>query len=311
VTEAKYVERPGSQDLRQWIETPLLGVNERIWSRLPVPVRDLRSVRAYGGWLHAAVCRRANRQMYMGTQFHRNRPAQELMRRLADRSDPGSPFTITVLGCSIGVEVYSILSTLRSSRPGLEFAVQAVDISPEAVHVAEQGVYSQATSEMVHSRIFDGLTRVERTEMFDWDGDEATIKPWLRDGITWHVDDASDPSLPQRLGPQELVVANNFLCHMSPRAARPCLRNVGRLVTDGGYLFVTGVDLDVRTGVAIEQGWEPISELRGEIHDGDPLVRADWPWRWWGLEPLDQHRRDWETRYTAAFRVTTPHHART
>ena len=42
---------------------------------------------------------------------------------------------------------------------------------------------------------------------------------------------------------------------------------------------------------------------RAEIHDGDPLVRADWPWRWWGLEPLDRRRPDWETRYSAVFRI--------
>jgi hypothetical protein len=70
-------------------------------------------------------------------------------------------------------------------------------------------------------------------------------------------------------------------------------------------LFVAGVDLDVRTNVALDLGWEPIPELRTEIHDGDPLVRSDWPWHWWGLEPLDRRRSDWETRYTAAFRIRT------
>ena len=40
-----------------------------------------------------------------------------------------------------------------------------------------------------------------------------------------------------------------------------------------------------------------------EIHDGDPLVRADWPLHWWGLEPLDRRRPDWQTRYASVFRV--------
>ncbi len=158
---------------------------------------------------------------------------------------------------------------------------------------------------MVHSSIFDGLTEAEREEMFDWDGDEARIKPWLRDGVTWQVGDASDPDLITSLGPQDLVVANNFLCHMAAPSAEPCLRNLAQLVSPGGYLFVTGVDLDVRTKVALDLGWEPIPELRAEIHDGDPLVRSDWPWQWWGLEPLDRRRPDWETRYSAVFRVGT------
>ena len=207
------------------------------------------------------------------------------------------------MGCSIGVEVYSILWTLRSSRPDLKLTVHAVDISPEVLQVAERGVYSPEASEMVNSSIFEGLTESERGEIFDWEGDQGRIKPWLRDGVTWQVGDASDPNLIRRLGPQDLVVANNFLCHMPPQSAQLCLRNLAQLVSPGGYLFVAGVDLDVRTKVALELGWEPIPELRAEIHEGDPLVRSDWPWRWWGLEPLDRRRPDWETRYSAVFRI--------
>jgi chemotaxis methyl-accepting protein methylase len=241
--------------------------------------------------------------MYLGTVFLRNRPGLELMRRLVQKKDDGARVKIAVLGCSIGIEVYSILWTLRSSRPDLAVAVHAVDISPEVLQVAERGVYGPAASEMVHSSIFDGLTETERAEIFDWEGDEGVVKPWLRHGIAWHVGDASDPNLIPSLGPQDLVVANNFLCHMTPRSAQQCLRNLVQLACPGGYLFVTGVDLDVRTKVALELGWEPIPDLRAEIHDGDPLVRADWPWQWWGLEPLDPRRPDWETRYSAVFRI--------
>jgi hypothetical protein len=65
------------------------------------------------------------------------------------------------------------------------------------------------------------------------------------------------------------------------------------------------VDLDVRTKVALDLGWEPVPELIAEIHNGDPSVRADWPWRWWGLEPLNRRRRDWRTRYAASFRIVS------
>jgi len=280
-----------------------LGRNERVWRRLPARVRDMDPVRAYGSWLHGLVCRRADREMYLGTLFLRNRPALELMRRLAQRKEPHAELKIAVLGCSIGVEVYSILWILRSSRPDLTFVVRAVDISPDAVEFAERGVYSPAASEMVNASVFQGLTASERGEMLDWEGDEGTIKPWLREGVTWEVGDAGDPELIASLGRQDLVIANNFLCHMPPAGAQACLRNLAQLVRPGGYLFVTGVDLDVRTQVALDLGWEPIPELRSEIHDGDQLVRSDWPWRWWGLEPLNPRRSEWETRYSAVFRI--------
>jgi len=285
------------------LETAFLRLNERIWLRIPARVRDQRPVRAYGAWLHALVCRHADRQMYLGTVFLRNRPALELMRRLVQKQDGGASLKIAVLGCSIGVEVYSILWTLRSSRPDLKLVVHAVDISPEVLQVAERGVYSPELSEMVQSSIFEGLTEAERAEIFDWEGDEGAIKPWLREGIAWHVGDASDPNLITTLGPQDLVVANNFLCHMPAPSAQQCLRNLAQLASPGGYLFVAGVDLDVRTKVALELGWEPVPDLRAEIHDGDPLVRSDWPWHWWGLEPLDRRRPERETRYSAVFRI--------
>ena len=294
---------PRGRHMGQMLETAFLRVNERIWWRIPVRVRDLRPVRAYGAWLHKLVCRRADREMFLGTHFLRNRPALELMSRLVEKKEHGGPVKIAVLGCSIGAEVYSILWTLRSSRPDLDLAVRALDISAEVLCVAECGVYSPDASELVSQPIFEGLDEAEREQIFDWEGGEGRIKPWLREGITWQVGDGADPNLISRLGPQDVVVANNFLCHMPARSAQLCLRNVAQLLSPGGYLFVTGVDLDVRTKVALELGWEPVPELRAEIHDGDPLVRSDWPWQWWGLEPLDRRRPAWETRYTAVFRI--------
>ena len=277
--------------------------NERVWPHLPDRIRDLRVARAYGAWLHEVICRSADRKMYLGSLFLRNRPALELIRRLTAETRPGSTVRIVVLGCSIGAEVYSILWTLRQAHPDLNIVMCGVDISEEVLAIAERGVYGPQTSETVQASIFDRLTEAELSEMFDWDGDQARIKPWLREGITWQVGDASDLRLLEQLGPQDIVVASNFLCHMDSPSAERCLRNLVQLASPGGYVFVTGVDLDVRTKVALDLSWEPISELSAEIHDGDPLVRADWPWRWWGLEPLDRARPDWQIRYASAFRV--------
>ena len=215
----------------------------------------------------------------------------------------GSTLRIAVLGCSIGAEVYSILWALRPTRPDLKIVMQAVDISTEVLAFAEKGVYSPQASEMVGASIFERLTETEMQEMFEWEGDQGRVKPGLREGITWQVGDAADPELISLLGLHDLVVASNFLSHMDAPDAERCLRNLAGLVNPGGYVFVSGVDLDVRTKVALELGWEPVPELRAEIHDGDPLVRADWPWRWWGLEPLDRRRHDWETRYACVFQI--------
>ena len=54
--------------------------------------------------------------------------------------------------------------------------------------------------------------------MFDRMGDQVKVKSWLKEGITWRVGDASAPELIHELGPQDVVVATRFLCHMEPRA---------------------------------------------------------------------------------------------
>lgn len=274
-----------------------LRVNRRIWQILS------RVLRAYGAWLHSLVRLHATRRQFFGTFFLRNRPALELMRRLAAEKANGSTLRIAVLACSIGAEVYSILWTIRSARPDLKVFVCAVDSSKEMLNFAEKGIYAPNTCELVASSIFERLTAHEMTEMFDWESDQARVKPWLRDGITWEVGDASAPELIRVLGPQDMVVASNFLCHMEPPAAENCLRNIAGLVKPGGYLFVSGVDLEVRAKVARELGWRPIPELIQQIHDGDPSVRGDWPWTWWGLEPLNRSRHDWQMRYAVAFRL--------
>jgi len=283
-----------------------LRLNKWVWERLPSRVRDLYPIRSYGAWLHTLVCLRARREMYFGTFFLRNRPALELMRRLADQKANGSTLRIAVLGCSMGAEVYSILWTIRSARPDLKVLLEGVDISKEILSFAEKGIYSPSTSQSVNASIFERLTETEMVELFNWEGDQAKVKSWLREGITWQLRDAADPELVNILERQDMVVASNFLCQMARADAEKCLGNIAQLVSPGGYLFVSGVDLDVRTKIALDLGWEPVRELMVEIHDGDCSVRNDWPWEWWGLEPLNRKRHDWQTRYAAAFRIGSP-----
>jgi hypothetical protein len=139
--------------------------------------------------------------------------------------------------------------------------------------------------------------------MFDRTGDQVKVKPWVADGITWRLGDATASEIVHALGTQDVVVANRFLCHMEKAAAESCLRNVGRLVRPGGYLFVSGVDLDVRTRVAKELGWKPVSDLVKEVHEGDFSLAKGWPFESWGLEPFCEDHPEYRIRYAAVFRV--------
>src|SRR5271166_6368166 len=278
-----------------------LRLNKWVWKRLPPAFLNSSPISSYGMFLQKLARRRSKRTQYTGTFFLRNRPELELMRRLVELNASGSTLRIAVVGCSIGAEVYSILWTLRSARPDLNLQMCAVDISAEVLNLAREAVYTSQTSDFVGASIFERMSLEELAEMFEWKGEEARVKSWLREGIRWQVGDAGDSELIDILGPQNIVVASNFLCHMEPPDAEKCLRNIAGLVKPGGYLFVSGVELEVRAKVAGDLGWRPVSELIEEIHDGDPSVRGDWPWEWWGLEPLSKRRHNWRMWYAAAF----------
>jgi chemotaxis methyl-accepting protein methylase len=294
----------GIQLLRDRLGQKFLRVNESMWTRLPASVRATRVMRGYGAFLHSLVKRRSSRRQYHGTFFLRNRPELELIRVLASKKAPGSTLKIAVLACSNGAEAYSILWAIRSALPDLEIVLHAVDISQEIVEIAREGVYPLENQELIGSAIFERLTEQEIEAMFHRERGGLRVQPWIRKGTEWHVGDAGDPALRSRLGAMDIVVANKFLCHMKPSDAEECLRKIAHFVKPGGYLFVSGIDLDVRTKVALDLGWAPVRELLQEIHDGDPSVRRDWPWRYWGLEPFDRKRRDWNVRYASVFQLS-------
>jgi chemotaxis methyl-accepting protein methylase len=316
-----HVGRMNSKILRRCLEI-YLCLNRRIWVRLPASLRLRFLGRAYGRHLHALVCLHAERKQYHSTFFLRNRPELQVMCRLLDQKAPDSSLDISVLACSKGAEVYSMLWAIRSARPDLKVNTNALDISREIVEFAARGVYSRNSADVQKAgkheciteigdvtwrdqpwSIFECLTDREMEAMFEVKGDQVMVRPWLKQGITWHTADAGDPELVRIIGPQDMVMANRFLCHMEPSAAEKCLRNIARLVKPGGYLFVSGIDLDVRTKVARSLGWKPVPELMREVHEGDVSLKNGWPLEWWGLEPFCEDLPDWRIRYASIFQI--------
>jgi chemotaxis methyl-accepting protein methylase len=280
-----------------------LRINRRLWNKLPASFTALAPIRSYGNFLHTLVRMREARGQLCHTFFLRNRPALELIRRLAERRSRAETLRVAVLGCSTGAEAYSVAWRIRSARPDLKLIMHAVDISKQAVEIGKSGVYSPMASQIAGTDIFDGMTEADIEKMFDRDRGVLTVKSWIKEGIKWQVGDVGSPDLLAMLGPQDMVVANNFLCHMDAVVAEKCLRNIARLVSPQGYLFVSGIDLDIRTKVAEDSGWQPLQELLEEIHEGDPRMRRNWPWNYSALEPLNKRKQDWRLRYAAAFQL--------
>lgn len=307
----------------RWFFDRDIELNSAIWNRLPAQVAESDFGRRMGRNIQRRVQRVVQRQQSTATYFLRNRPELELMCRLLDEHALGPRLDIAVLGCSKGAEVYSIVSYLRRSKPNLDLHIDAIDIDRDVVEFARRGVYSvlfgaaacagpsanglsaaeiaARTYRDQPSSPFERMTESEFREMFETTGNQAQIRPHLRESITWHVLDASAPGLLNRIGLQDIVFANRFLCHMAPADAENCLMNAMTLVKPGGFLFVSGIDLDVRAKTARKMGWVPIISSIKEIHEGDPSILAGWPLSYWGLEPFDVNRPDWAYRYASVF----------
>src|SRR5260370_41371549 len=86
----------------------------------------------------------------------------ELMGRLVDQKVYGARVAISVLACSKGAEVYSILWSIRTSRPDLKVTLQAVDISQEIVNFAKEGAYTQKDPASLKVHDHFGMTEEEK-----------------------------------------------------------------------------------------------------------------------------------------------------
>jgi chemotaxis methyl-accepting protein methylase len=303
--------------------TLYLSVVSRIWKRIPARLSSHPILVRYGAHLHSLVLKFADRRQNHSTFFLRNRPELELMRRLAGQLSHGSSMDIAVFACSKGAEVYSIAWTLKTARPDLTINLHAVDLSHEIIEFAKQGIYSSIQDtdvretedhkgvklnwntyrDQVGFSLFSRMSESEKNQIFDRDGDFFRVKSWIKEGVSWHCADAGDLDLVSILGRQDMVVANRFLCHMGPADAERTLRNLGLLLKPGGYLFVSGIDLDVRTRAALDAKWKPVAELMEEIHDGDPTIRTGWPFEYWAKEPFQTGRPNAIVRYASAFQI--------
>jgi hypothetical protein len=88
----------------------------------------------------------------------------------------------------------------------------------------------------------------------------ATSVSFTGKGLLGHIFGPFEQQKPQRLDEAAEVISGGsehgrrtiLFNHMNASEAERCLRNIARLVTPLGYLFVSGVDLNILTKVAKE-----------------------------------------------------------
>ena len=280
--------------------------------------------RAVGVKLQRTVQRNVKRAQSTATYFLRNRPQLEIIRKSVETKQPGSRVNLAVLGCSKGAEVCSIAWALGDVRADFDLRIVAMDIDADVLEFAKDGAYAVLSGDLRQcsslyrrdsgagiaertcrdqlSSVFERMREHELLGMFEIDGNEARVRDRFKDGITWLVGDAAADDLEARIDLQDVVVANNFMCHLGQEMAGRCLQNIMKVVKPGGLLVVSGIDLDIREKVMLQNGWHVVDDSIAEVHGGDPSVLAGWPLEYWGLEPFNGKHPNWKYRYSTAFR---------
>jgi 2-polyprenyl-3-methyl-5-hydroxy-6-metoxy-1,4-benzoquinol methylase len=272
-------------------------VIEMFWNGLPRQVRSWKPTRVLGRRIHRRACRIQARGGGCYTHFFRNLPQLESIRDLVLEMPPGRPVKLLSLGCSTGAEVYSALWLIRTARPTREVQALGIDISEECIQAASRGVYPLRVPEVAVA----GISETSHARFLTREGKTLVVQDWLKEAVRWEVGDACSPDLAARFGLHDVVLANNFLFHLSPERSEACLRNLARLVEPSGYLVVSGIDLDLRGRILGELGFVPVTARWEEIHAAEDL-HVYWPLRFWGLEPIDRTRHDAPARYATVFR---------
>jgi chemotaxis methyl-accepting protein methylase len=274
---------------------------DKVWRRLPPPVREGPSGRLVGNWIHALSRKFSSRGQSGSTWFLRNEPLLSTILEIVNGSFPlGATIRLCSMACSSGAELYSLLWLIRKARPDLEVVSLGVDISEAALERARRACYLRDDMEFrgsIYEEAFHGL--------FETDGEVLRVKDTIQKGVRWARGDARDPAISLSFGLQDVVLANNFLIHMEPYDASAALMNVARLVKSGGILVCRGADLNVRQKVVKCLGLKPVPIRLEQIHNAelDLDARRHWPWKYYGLEPLNRNRKDCIQRYTAVFQA--------
>lgn len=224
------------------------------------------------------------------TAFFRNRPFLNTVLGLMQKeSDMPSAF---FHACSIGAEPYSFVATAKMLM--LDVSVEATDIEPEFIKVAEEGVYPNS--------ILKGMTPEEKYWFNAVKGGKVQIRDELRRKVKFQpAVSVLDPLAKE----YDAIFAMNVLTYLSPEEQTLAIVNLSR--TARKYLCVTAFHPDQIKSDMEFAGFEPVPTNQEEIHNawGDRVrvggAEPGTPGYSWIVPPYNSTAPDYDWRYCAIF----------
>ena len=265
--------------------------------RIPGLVAFLNAGR---GLRYRFVLRFSRRRNYTFTQFARIPTQLEVLAGPALeylRLPSGTPLSILLFGSSTGAEPYSLASVIHGRHPDLSISLRCFDIEPALI---ERGRSARYTKAEVNANPM--LPAGFLAETFDVSGQDLVVKPSIAAGVRFELGNLLDYDLVKGLGQANMVIAQNFLYHLSRSDAEQALRHLFQLLAPRAVLAVDGMDLDLRARLTEDAGLLPLDVSIEAIHREARVERGyAWPTVYWGLEPFNRTHPDWRRRYATVF----------
>jgi len=159
----------------------------------------------------------------------------DLVQLLPELGRIGRPLRILSAGCSSGQEAYSLVAVLAGNAHLLPagFQVVGVDISTPRLADACVGRYPRKDL-----RPELGLPRGVRLDAcFDRDGDDLSVRPELRRGVTFQIGNLAAPG-GLGLGRFDVVFCRNVLIYAHDDGWPRFVRTLASALAPAGYLFL-------------------------------------------------------------------------
>ncbi len=152
--------------------------------------------------------------------------------------------------CSTGAEPYTmamVLAEFAESRPDMDYAILATDLSTDVLQTARQGIYARDIVEPVPPAMKKKYVMVPARP----DRREVRIVPKLRSKIGFARMNLMDPKY--AVGdPMHLIFCRNVLIYFDKRTQTQVLSRLCACLAPEGYMFIghsesiTGIDLPLR-----------------------------------------------------------------
>ena len=258
---------------------------------------DLAPARWIGRHIYSRQRRHQPRTQSTTTKFFRN------LQQLATLDGPLASLTradtmsVLVVGCSYGCEAYSLGGFLALRFPRLNWRITGVDISREALEVANAAHYTSAYG-LGTAR--DGLAAELEARLFDRSDHEWIVVANVRERVSFAYGDVLSAEFRQ-FSNFDLVLGQNFMIHMNDASAETALASLVAATRSGGALFLGGMDLETKIRLLAPRKLVPLDWNIAAIHDEDEMRRSAWPWAYWSLEPINRKDHDYLTRYSTIF----------